>query len=114
MNKKKGTVEMKTLEELGISPAPWTMERYSPESTEDGRDIKDANKQPVGCTYTISGHAIADARLIAAAPELYEALRKAVIDRCHLCGGIRKCKNDEGYCYVTRWRKALENAGGAE
>ncbi len=108
---------MKRLDELGVSPAPWTMERYSPESTEDGRDIKDANKQPVGCTYTISEHAIADARLIAAAPELYDIVWEMVHERCRDCQSLDRaadrCTLADNSCF-QRWRKALEKAGGAE
>ena len=55
---------MKTLEQLGISPAPWTK----------AGDIVDANEGPV-IFNAYEDDDYANARLIAAAPELYEALR---------------------------------------
>ncbi len=106
---------MKRLDELGVSPAPWRTERFSPESTENGRDINDDLSDPVGFTFSVNPHSIADARLIAAAPSLYECLREAVERRCGWCAW-----NDGSEpticakCDVPRWRKALEKAGGAD
>ena len=102
---------MKRLDELGVSPVPWRTERFSPESTEDGRDIKDALSYPVGCTYTISDHAIADARLIAAAPDMYEALR-LVIETIEHYGFQPWFRNDPLAVAVKCGEAALEKAGG--
>lgn len=62
---------MKTIEELGISPAPWKarMDFW----------IDDANGEFVftdSCVTNLHGKNHANAPLIAAAPELYEALRE--------------------------------------
>ena len=102
---------MKRLDELGVSPAPWRMERFSPWSTEDGRDIKDALSRPVGCTYTISDHAIADARLIAAAPNMYEALAAMLS-----CAEKNAPYLDMSHMDIAMdmARKAIRKAGGEE
>ena len=55
---------MKTLEQLGISPAPWTK----------AGDIVDDNEGRV-IFNAYEDDDYANARLIAAAPELYQALR---------------------------------------
>ena len=63
---------MKTLERLGISPAPWT----NTINTEKPFEINSVWDARNGCV--LSGgysESLNDARLIAAAPELYEALR---------------------------------------
>lgn len=70
---------MKTLEQLGISPAPWKLipygERTNSKVATNG-DVEFANGESA---FMKDGGAklleIANARLIAAAPELYEALR---------------------------------------
>ena len=65
---------MKTLEQLGISPAPW---KHTPADEYTHAGIDDANGRGVGETYEIAGKdetaETANARLIAAAPKLYEA-----------------------------------------
>ena len=65
---------MKTLEQLGISPAPW---KHTPADEYTHAGIDDANGHGVGETYQIAGKdetaETANARLIAAAPKLYAA-----------------------------------------
>lgn len=62
---------MKTLEQLGISPAPWSVDNHNNIRTGDGRTL----------AATIVSNAYGrdrtknDAFIISAAPELYEALR---------------------------------------
>ena len=62
---------MKTLEQLGISPAPWSVNNYNNIMTGDGQTLA---ATIISDAY---GHdrTEKDACLIAAAPELYEALR---------------------------------------
>ena len=76
---------MKTLDQLGISPAPWKVNQYN--------DIVTCYGHTLAATIISDayGHdrTEQDACLIAAAPELYEALQSLVeyIDReCIPCG----------------------------
>ena len=65
---------MKTLEQLGISPAPWKME-YS-NDIDRVVSVADANNKTIVETdYGFYPPELPDARMIAAAPELYVALR---------------------------------------
>lgn len=95
---------MKTLKELGVSPAPWEQG----ENDNGQLMIYNSDNLEIAQSFMTSD----DARLIAAAPELYEALREIVADNkcglmCSLCGAADKCK-------IRRAVAALEKAGGAE
>lgn len=78
---------MKTLEQLGISPAPWSV---TPNNF--GSDDVTANDSTVVVAYEPPFEEAKDSinkRLIAAAPELYDTLQSLVeyIDReCIPCG----------------------------
>ena len=64
---------MKTLEQLGISPAPWN-EKVWATSDDYGHDISDYNHKSICDMRLLQGETrIPNARLIAAAPKLYEA-----------------------------------------
>lgn len=66
---------MKTLEQLGISPAPWN-EKLWATSDDYGHDILDYNHRSICDMRILQGETrIPNAHLVAAAPELYEALR---------------------------------------
>ena len=93
---------MKRLDKLGVTPAPWEV-----------FDDYDVRRSDTGLVADcgLSG----DARLIAAAPDLYECLREAVEKRCGWCAWKDGSAPDVcAKCDVPRWRKALEKAGGAE
>ena len=96
---------MKTLEQLGISPAPWEIDNWS----ECWLIVRDAKGRyaatPDGDEET---EAIPNAHLIAAAPDLYDALYD-VIDYCestHLVPSERFGK------VLAKVKAALAKAGG--
>lgn len=81
---------MKKLEELDVSPAPWSSRRGF---------IKSDDADGIGHFYdSMPG----DARLAAAAPELYELVREMYV------GGVDALE------WNDRAKAALEKAGGAE
>lgn len=96
---------MRKLSELGISPAPWKIDDPG-----DGLQVC----APDGCTVCFMGGVIetpANARLIAAAPKLYEALRKITEEQ--ECGkDCKACKND--LCVIQECKAALAEAAGEE
>ena len=77
---------MKTLEQLGISPAPWNARKVRREEGFTDFEVYDDN----GNYVLFDGDAgFANCNLIAAAPELYDTLQSHVeyIDReCIPCG----------------------------
>lgn len=93
---------MRKLSELGISPAPW---KY------DDLRIMNAKGCAIGIVDSSAHTEYANARLIAAAPKLYQALYK--ITKEQECGrDCSKCKNDG--CVIQECRAALAEAAGEE
>ena len=112
---------MKRLDELGISPAPWKVgEDYDYCFVFDGKEERAICAIQWAGTRDENGHSEdsakrANARLIAAAPNLYRALLEAVEKRCGWCAWKDGSAPDVcAKCDVPRWRKALEKAGGGE
>ena len=102
---------MKMLEDLGTSPAPWTATAGA-----DGRVVvNDENRHGIAaCGHTAEGDVdFANARLIAAAPDLYEALR-LVLETIDALGFKPVVESDPLALAVKCGEKALEKAGGAE
>lgn len=56
----------------------------------------------------------ADARLIAAAPEMYECLQEAITQMCGECptGKNHRCNQIDGDCFVIKWIEAAKKARG--
>ena len=97
---------MKTFEQLGISPTPWT---------KDGDIVDDGEGRVIFNAYEDDDYA--NARLIAAAPDLYEALREAILAECigcRYCGPHPKyeCDNHDCRQAPAKWRAALAKAAG--
>lgn len=107
---------MKTLEQLGISPAPWKV------AMDDIAMVFSGSKYPSLSTPHICEVDIIDdperkcndIKLIAASPELYDALREAVKNYCEGCNdfvsGDQVC--DPCECPARKWRAALAKASG--
>ena len=99
---------MKTLEQLGISPAPW----YIEESTGVLCAKSERYKHPIvdDCGNFENNN---DERLIAAAPELYKSLREC-FDILYILEKYYRGVYSATYKTMAKARAALEKAGGAE
>ena len=109
---------MKMLKELGVSPAPWAVNKYDDVTTANGNMVACVEDWDVCDTAEMA----ANAHLIAAAPDLYEALREVyeriadIQDEHSLSHADGEPVCDECYnavAWVSKARAALEKAGGA-
>ena len=101
---------MKKLKELGISPAPWNKILYEFGDEEAQYQVAVADARfPVGAVTLSGNYCEADSCLIAAAPEMYEALRKITEEQ--ECGrDCAKCTNHG--CVIKECKAALAKASG--
>ena len=100
---------MKSIEELGISPYPWEAVRWRGSDERMYCSVKDSSGGAVCDCLRSSNRIESDARLMAAAPELYEALRRAWTYADKL-----RCEWPLPQFVRDTMRAALEKAGGAE
>lgn len=102
---------MKTIEQLGVSPAPWKADIGVYSFWVDDNAEKSVCMENSTCKND-RDIGRRNARLIAAAPELYEALRLWVEELCEDCQA-EIGKTCDGKCEaVRRAVAALEKAGG--
>lgn len=106
---------MKTVEELGISPMPWSVDDRNNIMTSDGHTMA------VTMVSNAYGHdrTEKDASIIKTAPDLYRYLREAIIEICHACDHCSgypsyECTNTESICFVNKWREVLAEAAGED
>ena len=112
---------MKTLEQLGISPTPWKV------AMDDIAMVFGGSQYPSLSTLHICEVDIIDdperkcndIKLIAAAPDMYEALYESVKEKCTECHQINDYESDIDVewqmckgCPVKKWRAALAKAAG--
>ena len=105
---------MKTLEQLGISPAPWRQDANG-YGTLDVLGSDDS--LVVAYENPINRNDQENRRLIAAAPKLYKSLREAIIEMCHMCPYCSchpnyECTNPKTGCFVKKWRDVLDESAG--
>lgn len=104
---------MKTLEELGISPAPWSLNLET-------ITVVDAKGSPViDNKYGVKSMEDADMNLFLECAGLYECLYEAVNEKCTECHQINDYESDIDVewqmckgCPVKKWRAALAKAAG--
>ena len=86
---------------MNYTPGPWLTDR--------NHIITDKGDEIATASYRQSGYVQANIRLIAAAPELLEALKEITTFFANAC----QCKMSDGFvCIVHRTKKAISKAEG--
>jgi len=100
---------MKPLNELGISPWPWR-------TSSNVSDVYNADNTVTAVVY--GGESIrANARLMSAAPELYDALQGLVEEMCKdcpCCEDMATLECHDRKCSVNNCKAVLLKAAGEE
>lgn len=113
---------MTAIKDMDISPTPW---RVRHEDGCDWSEVRDANNNFVTDGGENGFCGVADGPLIAAAPELYEELRKELERRhCVTCphgvwsrlDGITMLTGCDGggRCPKPDWKRAIDKANGVK
>lgn len=112
---------MKTLEQLGVSPAPWNQGERVPFCENNvvrckyrRGDGSEHDRIVATCNATFSEEqACIDARLISAAPELYECLREC-LSILHMVVNAVGGADSETLQTMFKSQRVLEKAGGGK
>ena len=105
---------MKKLEELGISPAPWSVFDKLTDGFVGGIECAEKNEDIVAGDVILKE---ADANMMSAAPDMYDALWQQCFGEtgtvnCRICSGADLCKCDT--CPLGKARAALAKASGED
>lgn len=101
-------MRIKRLENLGVAPTPWQCQDIYWVKDARGSDVVDCYRRNEN-----EAQVKADSRLIAAAPDLYEALR-LILASLDAIGFVPTVKEDALVRSFERGVWALEKAGGCE
>lgn len=107
---------------LQRTPGPWAIELWGEEFPSSATVYSEALRPGVGTVAYITPNgmrentAIADARLMAAAPDLLDALRGMVLNACSACDEnyVIRCTKAEWEAHVAATNRAIAAIAKAE